>query len=213
MQKKYFKKKFRQNTLPTVSIYLIKKVLLNLNFFFMKKILFVFTCFLISAKLFAQSDYKAPRFTKVAVGNSGTFAYMPNWKEANKFDMAYSPDSAKVFTGDFAEGEFHFSIIVVKLKDKVNTKEEKEDLTVAYLDYLKTQFEIEQSAGYGKGHTMESNPAAVGIIDYWEDKGKDKWAIKAWADQGTLAVMMIYGPKEYPNYNVQSIFLDGFRFK
>ena len=166
-----------------------------------------------SVTLSAQTAQKVPRLTKTAVSNSGCYAYFPSSTDKIKFELTYSQDSAKVYTGEVIDGDYHFAIIVVKMKEKLPNYEEKEKMLVGYLDYLQTAFEITNAAGYGKGHQLESNPNATGIIDYWEDAEENKWSIKAWADENTLAVMMLYGPKEYPIFNVQQMYLDGFRFK
>lgn len=178
------------------------------------KIWICFFCVVFSfSKLAAQENNKIPRLEKVAISNSGTFAYFPKTETAKTFDISYSEDSAKIYTGDFIHNDFHFAIIVVKMKENMHTKEEKENMMIAYLDYLQLSFEIKKTAGYGKGHTLESSPKAVGIIDYWQDKEEEKWAVKAWADGNILSVMMLYGAKEYPIFNIQQMFLDGFRFK
>ena len=179
----------------------------------MHKILFFITFIFCSISVFGQSEYKAPRLTKTAISNTGCFAYLPDNKIEKKFDLSYSPDSSKVYTGDFEDGEYHFAIILVKMNESLTTYQEKENMLINYLDYLKTTLEIKSSAGYGKGHTMSSSPTANGVIDYWEDKDEAKYAIKAWADENVIAVMMLYGPKEYPYFTVQQLFLDGFRFK
>ncbi|MBK7761791.1 MAG: hypothetical protein IPI46_00270 [Bacteroidetes bacterium] len=181
----------------------------------MKYFISLSICFILAVNSIAQSaeTFKAPRLSKTAISTSGCFAYLPDDKTEKQFETSYSDDSSLVFTGDFESGDYHFSVIVVKLKDQVLTSnEDKEGMMMAYLDFLKTAFEISNAAGYGKGHTMNENPKALGIIDYWEDKEKAKWAIKAWADENTMAVMMLYGPAEYPNFNIQNMFLNGFRF-
>lgn len=159
-----------------------------------------------------DDDFTPPRFVKQPIENSGCYAYFPEDVEM-VFDVSYSPDSAKMYTGDFLSGNFHYSIIVVKLNDlTMEDAAEKEEMLVSYLDYLQESFSIVGAAGYGKGHTLESNPAAVGMIDYWEDEEGDQWSVKAWADESTMAVMFIYGPTEYPSYTAGQLFLNGFRF-
>ena len=87
-----------------------------------------------------------------------------------------------------------------------------EDLVISYLDYLKVSFEISNAAGYGKGHRMNDNENARGIIDYWQDKEKANWKIKAWTDGKFIAVMYAKSKKELPETKVE-VFLNGFRFQ
>ncbi len=179
----------------------------------MHKILSFITFIFCSISVVGQSDYKAPRLTKTAISNTGCFAYLPNQNIEHKFELNYSPDSSKVYTGEFADGEFSFTIILVKMNATLTSVEEKDEMLTGYLDYLKTTFEINNATGYGKGHLLPSSPTAIGFIDYWEDEDDTKYAIKAWTDENVIAVMMLYGPKEYPYFTVQQMFLDGFRFK
>lgn len=158
-----------------------------------------------------DGEFKIPRFTKTAISTSGCFAYLPVSDAI--FDVSYSPDSSIVYTGDFPVDDYHYALIVVKLKDTyLAGKEEKENMLISYLDFLKESFSIEGAAGYGMGRMLESNPDAIGILDYWEDTDKDQWVVEGWADGSTIAVMMIYGPGEFPNTNVANIYLEGFRF-
>ncbi len=170
---------------------------------------------LFSGLSFAQEDeyeFTPPRFVKQPIENTGCYAYFPDDVEM-EFDLSYSPDSSKVYTGDFLSGDFHYSIILVQMKDVVlEDATEKEEMLVSYLDYLQNSFSIVATAGYGKGHTLESNPNAVGMIDYWEDNEADQWSVKAWADGSTMAILFIYGGMEYPSYSAAQLYLDGFRF-
>jgi hypothetical protein len=178
----------------------------------MKKF-FVFLIAIVYANMaWAQSAPKVPRLMKTAISNSGCFAYLPKGIADIAFEISYSPDSAKVYTGEVIDGNHHFAIIVVKMTQKLTSLEEKENLMTGYLDHLRNSFEVIQSAGYGKGHRLESAPNAIGMIDYWEDKDHNKWAIKGWTDNNIIAVLMLYGPETYPIFNIQQMFLDGFRF-
>jgi hypothetical protein len=85
-------------------------------------------------------------------------------------------------------------------------------MITSYLDFLQGQFGITGAAGYGKGHTMETAPNAIGVIDYWEDAEGLQYAVKSWCDGDFLSVMILYGAGEYPIFNAQEMFLNGFRF-
>ena len=175
------------------------------------KNLIILLCLFFVSNSNAQEEYQAPRLHKTAIGKSGCYAYMPQGEI--EFDLAYSPDSSTVYTGEITEGDFNYGIIVIKMKETVlATTEDRINMVESYLDYLKEQFAITDAAGYGEGHTMENYPDAVGVIDYWIDEDKDTWQIKGWVDSNTIGILMIYGPTEYPNFNVQQMYLDGFRF-
>ncbi len=83
----------------------------------MYKILSFITFIFCSISLVGQSEYKAPRLTKTTISNTGCFAYLPDNKIEKKYDLSYSPDSSKVYTGDFEDGEYHFAIILVKMNE------------------------------------------------------------------------------------------------
>jgi len=164
---------------------------------------------------FAQSDstFHAPHFVKTAVANTGCFVYFPDDQEVY-FSLEYSPDSAQVYTGEVLSGDYHYAAIVIKFNGlTLENTAEKEEMITSYLDYLQSTFGITAAAGYGKGHTHDSDTQAAGIIDYWEDDDGDEWTVKAWANASTLAVLMIYGPESYPNYSVAALFLNGIRFE
>ncbi len=161
----------------------------------------------------AQDKPKVPHMVKRTIDNTPCTAFFPDDEDPN-FELSYSPDSSKVYTGEVLSGNHHFSVILIEFNDmELQNKEEKETILVNYLDYLQETFNIENAAGYGKGHTMESDSEAVGVIDYWQDVDSDLWVVKAWANKNYLAVMMLYGPEEYPYFNLQQLFLDSFRFK
>ncbi|MCX6181515.1 MAG: hypothetical protein NT150_06280 [Bacteroidetes bacterium] len=133
--------------------------------------------------------------------------------EPDPVDLSYSPDSARVYTIEALDSStgmyFHFGAIVV---EDVDLGDSKEEMVIAYMDYLKTAFNVKTAAGYGKGHTLSTHASAVGVLDYWEDADGDQWKVKGWADSKSIVVMFVYGPKEYPNLNVTDIFFNGIRF-
>ncbi len=156
----------------------------------------------------------APRFVKTPIGNSGCSLYLPG--KADPVDISYSPDSSVVYTIESLDSTtgkyFHFGAILVELNG-VDLAGTEEEMLVNYMDYLQGAFEIEEAAGYGKGHTLSTHPSAKGILDYWTDIDEDEWTVKGWAAESTLFVMFVYGPEVYPNYNIVETFFNGARFK
>ena len=156
---------------------------------------------------FAITSLNAQSLKKYPVSNSGCYIY--SYCES-KYDIDYSEDSSKVYTGECTSGEVTYGIICIKLLLPVTDLAAAEDLMISYVDYLKVSFDIKKSAGYGKGHTLNNNEHTRGIIDYWEDKELDKWKIKAWTDGKYIGFLYAYSKKELPEVKV-NVFLDSFR--
>lgn len=157
--------------------------------------------------LLASTTSTAQNLKKYPIGNSGCSFY--NYCES-KFKLDYSSDSSKVYTGECKIGDVTYGVICVTLLNPVIDLVAAEDLMIAYVDYLKSSFSIEKSAGYGKGHRLNNNEDTRGILDYWEDSENDKWKIKAWTDGRYIGFMYAYSSKDIPEQKV-NIFLDGFR--
>jgi hypothetical protein len=166
----------------------------------MKKIMFLLllqSCFIVS---FSQS------FKKYAIGESGCSIYL--YCDPGKFEMTYSTDSSGVYTGECNNAEIDYGVICVQLKEAVSDISGAEDLMVSYLDYLKTNFKITTTAGYGKGHRLRDREDTRGIIDYWTDAEKTNWKIKSWTDGKFIVVLYACSKKELPETKV-NVFLDG----
>ena len=175
------------------------------------RIWLAFLCILpISSDLNAQN---APRFVKTDIADSGVKLYLPG--TADPVNISYSQDSSKVYTIetiDSTTGDYyHFGSIVAELNG-VDLQGQEEEMLIQYMDYLQTALAIESTAGYGKGHTLETHPSAKGVLDYWVDESDDHWIVKGWAAESTIFVMFIYGPSDYPNQNVVDVFFKGARF-
>ncbi len=190
--KKYFILNFKIHVV--FDIPMIKKTLLITVF-----------CLLAVGLSFSQN---VPRLQKYVIG-VGAKAYLP--ASPDTITRNLSEDGSVVYTCEVPWDGFNFSVIMVQFKDEVNN-ESQEELLISYLDYLKGQFKVSESAGYGKGHAMDSHPQAKGVIDFWVGEDKTQYQLKGWIDSTTLAVMIIYGKKEYPIFNVAQLFLNGFRF-
>lgn len=157
-------------------------------------------------------EFHAPRYVKQAISESGVSLYLPQSEDIG-LEKTFSDDSSEVYTMDVEEGGYHYAGIVVKLNGTIlETYEDREAMLINYMDFLKTAFNISEVAGYGKGHTLESAPEAVGVIDYWFDE-EDEWAVKGWATKTHIVILMLYGADEYPSITSQQMFLDGVRFE
>lgn len=152
---------------------------------------------------------QVPRFAKYPVAETGAFAYMP--KEV-VFEPSESEDGSIVYTAETEFAGIKYMAVVVKLNE--NLGEEPvvwEDLLISYMDFLREVIQIESWADPGKGHTLDSHPKAVGVINYGGNADGTEYAFKGWADDAMLAVLIVEY-KDEMNYNVQQMFLNGFRF-
>lgn len=145
---------------------------------------------------------------KYAIGASGCQAYF--YCDPGTFEMTYSEDSSKVYSAECTNDGTGYGVVCVKLSEALTDLTAAEDLLVTYLDYLKTNFKITSSAGYGKGHRLKDREDTRGIIDYWTDKEKDNWKIKGWTDGKFIAVLYAYNKKDIPEAKV-NVFLESFR--
>ncbi len=146
---------------------------------------------------------------KYSISNSGCSIYM--FCDPGAFEMSYSQDSSKVFTGECVKDGFTYGLICVQLKDSVSGDQDAEALLETYLDFLKGQFNIRSAAGYGKGMHLNNREDIIGIIDYWQAEDKTQWSIQGWTEGKIIAVLYVNG-KEQADYNKQQVFFKGFRF-
>ena len=150
-----------------------------------------------------------PRLQKFSIAESGFQAYLPSYPE--NLELTWSEDSSRVWSGEVEAGGQRFGLICVSLADPLE-EDIQLDVLESYLDYLQEAFPVVESAGYGFGHTLESNPGVKGILDYWDDSEGYSWTIKGWVNANYLAVLYIGGGEEEPNVNGANLFLNGIRF-
>lgn len=127
-----------------------------------------------------------------------------------KFEIGKSQDSSIVYTGECVKDEVSYGIICVKLLNPLTDLSAAEDLLIAYADYLKEGFDIIQTSGYGRGHFLNNNENTRGIIDYWGDKKKQNWKIKAWTDGKIIGFLYVFSKKQIPE-GMANVYLDSFR--
>jgi len=149
---------------------------------------------------------------KYDIGNSGCEAYF--YCDPGTATVDYTPDSSLVYTIECINEQLHYGLICVKFISSITPVKEKEDLMIQYIDYLKDQFKIKESAGYGKGHTMDNYAPATGVIDFWKDDTGAEWKIKSWTDGYYIGFMYVYadGSLNSANISKMDLFLNGFRF-
>src|ERR1700741_877240 len=104
--------------------------------------------------LFSAMATHGQSLKKYPISNSGCSLY--NYCES-KYKIDYSEDSSKVYTGECVNGDITYGVICVKLLRQMDDLTMAEDLMIAYVDYLKSNFEIKKTAGYGKGHRLNKN--------------------------------------------------------
>lgn len=158
-----------------------------------------------------EPNAPVPRLERVDIGKTGLSAYLP--KGFPEFLTNNSPDGTVVHNAEIQVGDFAFGCIALRFKVPLGPDDDAEALLTDYLDFLKEQFHITQAAGYGHGHTIESEPSARGVIDFWVDKDGQHYAIGGWSTKAHLAVFYIAGPKDYPLINVQQAYFGGLRFQ
>ncbi len=157
----------------------------------------------------APKTIAPPELSKTAIFTSGCSAYLP--EGMGNFDLAFSEDSSEVYTSQTTIDSFSYGCIAVKFIVPLEESETEKILT-QYMDYLKKQFQIVQSAGYGKGHKLESNAQAKGIVDYWTNDAAVQYKIKGWVTPTHIGILYLSRYNEYPWYNAQEMYLNGFRF-
>jgi hypothetical protein len=167
------------------------------------------TLILFVALLAGFHNGHAQSLKKYSINETGCSLYL--YCDPGKFDSDYSEDSSRVYTAECIKEEITYGIICIKLLVPITDLNSAEDVMISYLEYLKASSNIVSAAGYGKGHTLNDNENTRGVIDYWKDKDKNNWKIKAWTNGDFIAVLYASGKKELPETKVD-VFLNSFRF-
>jgi hypothetical protein len=151
----------------------------------------------------------AQTLKKYPIDKSGCSAYF--FCNPGKFELSFSPDSSRVYTGECIADSLTYDIICVKMKEQIKDIDGAESMLVQYLDFIKSSFQVTGSTGYGKGHRLKGNENTRGIVDYWKDKDNNNMKVKAWTNGGYIAVLIVIAAKEIPEAKA-NVFLDGFAF-
>ena len=164
--------------------------------------------FLLVCALILSTILTAQSLKKYPISNSGCSLYM--YCKPEKFDFDYSEDSSRVYTGECEVSEVNYGVICIKLLNPIEGLKEAEEMMISYLDFLKADFHVKSSAGYGKGQILNKNENTRGIVDYWTDTENYKWKVKAWTDAKYIGVLYATTLKVLNETKV-NVFLDGFR--
>jgi hypothetical protein len=150
----------------------------------MKKFLLL-TAILVFGTLISSAQYG--NFRKYQIAQTAHYCYFP--ADPGTFDEQKSEDGQLIYTGHVVVNNNTFGVITVLLNESFasNTKEELENLLVSYMDYLKGSFNVTGAVGYGHGHTLNSNPDAIGVLDYWENKDGEQLVVKGWVNKKAIS--------------------------
>lgn len=171
----------------------------------LRTVFFVLTLMAIAPLAWSQ----VPRFAKYDVAETGAKVYMPT---EVTFERTESEDGSDVYTAESEFAEVKYYAIVVKFSENMGDDPEVwENVLVSYMDFLREALEIEEWMDPGMGHTLDSHPKARGAINYGGNADGTQFAFKGWTDDEMLAVLIVEYKGEM-NYNIQQMFLNGFRF-
>ncbi|MGV3630411.1 MAG: hypothetical protein ACO1O6_04370 [Bacteroidota bacterium] len=174
------------------------------------KLIPLFLLFLLATAGLSAQKPTVPRFSKHQIGSSACSAYFP--EEAPLFEESYSQDSSVVITSETIIDDHSFDLIHVDFREKITDSLDRENILVSYLDYLQQSFSIAESAGYGKGHSLEKYPKAQGIIDFWRDLDDNEYSVKGWITEDHITVFVIHGKGQYPYPAAQEMYFNGIRY-
>jgi hypothetical protein len=176
--------------------------------FYLYKNYLMKNCLLLFAVSLCFHFSDAQVIKKVPVSNSGCSVY--SYCDF-VFEKEFSQDSSIVYVSECVKNEVNYGIICVKLSLPTDNLPAAEESLINYLDYLKSSFKIINSAGYGRGHQLANNENTRGVLDYWNDRDKNHWKVKAWTNGKYIGVLYGYSLKELPESKL-NVFLEGFRF-
>lgn len=172
------------------------------------KYIFVLVLITVILQVNAQENVKSS-FRKYSVESTGCSLYLP--QPAGEWDIQKSPDGATVLTNSVASEGFAFDVIAVQFVEPFlsNTSDDMEALLISYLDYLKTQLQVTESVGYGKGHKLPANEDAIGVVDFWRFEDGTQGKIKGWVNSAFLFVLMVSGTDDPSAISATDVFLNG----
>lgn len=171
------------------------------------KFQFLALLLLSSTLLLAQ----VPRFAKHPVMETGAALYIPG---TPTWELSYAEDSSKVYVTTVEVGGNTYGAIVVQFSEPIAfaNNDEKNSLLTSYMTFLNSAtFGLTETVDFGLGHTLESNPNAVGAIQFGQTAEGVEYDTKGWIDGNFLAVLFISHTAEL-NYNYRELFFQGFRF-
>lgn len=165
---------------------------------------------LLPALLFLGIITRAQSLKKYPIANTGCSVYM--FCDPKRFTADIDDaDSSDVYTSECYNGEVKYGVMCIRLRKPINMNNAEQELTER-LDFLKADFSVTDSAGYGRGHQLSNNANTRGVLDYWKDSESNQWKIKAWTDGKFIAILYALSKTALPEQKV-NLFLEGIRFK
>jgi hypothetical protein len=166
--------------------------------------------YLLPLMLFAGLGSHAQSLKKYPVSNTGCSVYM--FCDPKRFIADIDDaDSSNVYTSECFNGDVKYGVMCIQLRKPINLNNAESEL-IERLDFMKADFSVTDSAGYGRGLQLSNNPNTRGVLDYWKDSESNHWKIKAWTDGKFIAILYAVGKTELPEQKV-NVFLEGIRFK
>lgn len=167
---------------------------------------FVLLLLVFSTAVYTQS------LKKYAIANTGSSVY--SFCEPDFTDVEFSEDSSAIHKSICDKDGYQYGVICVQLRETISDLAVATTLGQSYCDYLKTVYDITESAGYGGGHQLNNDERTAGFIDYWKDKNGGAWKIKCWTNGTQIVVLFLVHDGELPSddFAKQELFLNGFRF-
>ena len=170
-------------------------------------------CILLLTGLFslAQETVK-PSFRKYPVESTGCFLYLLS--PPGEWTIEKSEDGSNVYTHSQEVGNFSYEIIAVKFAVPLSgvPRDEQEALLISYLDFLKSQFGVTETIGYGKGQLLPGDETAIGVLDFWKGSNGSQTKLKGWINENYLAVLLVSGNSDPSDNAYTDLYLNGFRF-
>ncbi|QGW28935.1 hypothetical protein [Phnomibacter ginsenosidimutans] len=150
---------------------------------------------------------------KYAISNSGCQVSLPAAPEPSEWQ--YDVDSNKVYSTQtkliVGQQECHYAVHILQIRAGAET-DDLYDRLAQYLDYIKSQQNIIESAGYTKGNNLLKAKFSSSLSDKWTDHSGQEFSVMGWAKGRTMAVLFVFCQDGIPIQAGANAFLNSFQF-